>query len=225
LSADKGGAVSVQAWKPGTFEIDTAAGKTLKAVVDAVPVPVEIAGPWELDFPPNWGAPAKVALDKLISWTEHADEGVKYFSGTATYVKTFAWSAKKQKDERYVLDLGDLKNIAEVELNGKRLGILWRPPFRVDVTDALQKGDNALRVKITNLWPNRLIGDEMKADDREWAGAHIQEIPQWVKDGKPSPTGRYTFTVWHHWTADDDPLPSGLFGPVLVRTVKTVAVE
>jgi len=225
LAADQNGAIEVQAWRAGTFEVDTASGRTLKATAETVPAPVEIAGPWELDFPPDWGAPAKVTLDKLISWTEHADEGVKYFSGTATYIKTFAWSAKKQKTERYVLDLGDLKNIAEVELNGKRLGILWRPPFRVDVTDALRMGGNALKVKVTNLWPNRLIGDEMKADDREWAGAHVKEIPQWVQDGKPSPTGRFTFTTWHHWTADDDPLPSGLFGPVQIRTVGRIAVK
>jgi len=225
LAADKTGAVEVQAWKPGTFEVTTASGKTLKAAVEAVPAPVEVAGPWELDFPPNWGAPAKVTLDKLISWTEHADEGVKYFSGTATYVKTFAWAAKKQKTDRYVLDLGDLKNLAEVELNGKKLGILWKPPFRVDVTGALRTGDNALKIKVTNLWPNRLIGDEQKADDREWAGDHVKVIPQWVQDGKPSPTGRYTFTVWHHWTADDDPLPSGLFGPVQIRTVRKALAD
>ncbi len=225
LAADCDGAVEVRAWKPGTFEVVTASGKTLKATADAVPAPVEVSGPWTLNFPPNWGAPVSVTLDRLISWTEHADEGVKYFSGTATYVKTFEWASKKQRTERYVLDLGDLKNLAEVELNGQKFGVLWKPPFRVDVTDALRKGGNTLKVKVTNLWPNRLIGDEMKADDREWAGAHVKEIPQWVQDGKPSPTGRFTFTTWHHWTADDDPLPSGLFGPVQIRTVGRVAVK
>ena len=176
-------------------------------------------------FPPDWGAPASVTLQKLISWTEHEDKGVKYFSGTATYVKPFAWEAKSKKDERVVLDLGDLKNIAEVELNGHNLGILWKPPFRVDVTEALRSGKNELRVKITNLWPNRLIGDEFLPEDREWAGIRLKEWPQWVREGKPSPTGRFTFTTWHHWTKDDAPLLSGLFGPVKLWTVKVMAFE
>lgn len=219
------GLLEVQAWKPGEFEFAMASGKTLKAAVADVPKPVEIAGPWELNFPPNWGAPAKITLDKLISWTEHADPGVKYFSGTAAYRKTFAWDAAKQAGERYVLDLGRLKNIAEVELNGRSLGILWKPPYRVDVTDALKQGENTLVVKITNLWPNRLIGDEQLPEDREWNGIQLKAWPQWVLDGKPSPTGRLTFTTWHHWTKDDEPLPSGLFGPVLIRAGKTIAVR
>ncbi len=223
LAVNEDGTLEVQAWKPLTLEIATAAGKVLKASVTDVSKPAEIAGSWELSFPPKWGAPAKVTLDKLISWTEHSDTGVKYFSGTATYLKTFAWDAKKQKDERYLLDLGELKNFAEVTLNGKEQSLLWKPPYRLDVTDALRSGKNTLRVKITNLWPNRLIGDEQLPEDREWDGKHLKAWPQWVLDGKPSPTGRFTFTTWHHWYKDDEPLPSGLFGPVQVRTVKTVA--
>ncbi len=225
LVAKSGVAIEIQAWKPGTFEIATAAGKTLSATVAEVPKPVEIAGPWELSFPPNWGAPAKVTLDKLISWTEHADSGVKYFSGTATYRKSFTWDAKKQRAERYILDLGDLKNFAEVQLNGKALSLLWKPPYRLDVTDVLKSGKNDLQVKVTNLWPNRLIGDEQLPDDREWNGKQLKAWPQWVLDGKPSPTGRFTFTTWHHWYKDDQPLPSGLFGPVLIRTVETVVAQ
>ena len=149
---------------------------------------------------------------------------VKYFSGTATYVTTFAWEARRQKGERYVLDFGDLKNFAEAQLNGKPLALLWKPPYRLDVTEALKSGQNRLEVKVTNLWPNRLIGDEQLPEDREWDGKHLKAWPQWVLDGKPSPTGRFTFTTWHHWYKDDQPLPSGLFGPVVIRTVKTVAV-
>ena len=225
LFAQKDGTLEIQVWKPGAFEITTASGKTLKASVADIPKPIEIAGPWELSFPPNWGAPAKVTLDKLISWTEHADSGVKYFSGTATYLKTFAWDAKKQKGERMILDLGELKNFAAVELNGKALSLLWKPPYRLDVTDALKSGQNTLQVKITNLWPNRLIGDEQLPEDREWDGKHLKAWPQWLLDGKPSPTGRFTFTTWHHWYKDDQPLPSGLFGPVMLRTVETVVAQ
>ena len=224
LATTSDGVLEVQVWKSGKFEVVTAAGKTLKATVADVPKPVEITGPWELNFPPNRGAPAKITLDKLISWTEHANPGVKYFSGTAVYRNKFARNAAKQAGERYLLDLGDMKNIAEAELNGKSLGILWKPPYRVDVTDTLQQGENELVVKITNLWPNRLIGDEQLPEDCEWNGSRLKAWPQWVLDGKPSPTGRFTFTTWHHWTKDDQPLPSGLFGPVLIRTGKTIAL-
>jgi len=95
----------------------------------------------------------------------------------------------------------------------------------VDVTAALRSGQNRLRVKVTNLWPNRLIGDEQLPADREWKGKELTQWPQWVLDGKPSPTGRFTFTTWHHWTKDDQLLLSGLLGPVHVRTVREVALR
>jgi hypothetical protein len=225
LVATATGALDVTAWQPGTFSLTTAAGKTSTVKVDNLPQPLAIAGPWTLSFPSGWGAPARVSLPKLISWTAHEDKGVKYFSGTAIYTKSFPWAGGKKPNERYVLDLGDLRNLAEISVNGRDLGILWKPPFRVDVTDALQAGDNALQIKVTNLWPNRLIGDEQLPPDREWRGIALKEWPTWFLEGKPSPTGRLTFTTWHHWQKNDLPLPSGLFGPVRVWTGKQVAVR
>ena len=220
------GQPEVFAWEAGTVALTTAAGKTLKAAASSVPAPVELAGPWDLTFPPHWGAPAHVTLAKLISWTEHPDTGVKYFSGTATYKKSFDHqSTIHNSQSKIYLDLGQLKNIAEIKLNGKDLGILWKPPYRVEVTDVLRTGSNELEVRITNLWPNRLIGDEQLPEDREWDGIHIKSWPQWLLDGKPSPTGRFTFTTWHHWTKGDEPLASGLFGPVLLRTAVKVPVQ
>ena len=131
-----------------------------------------------------------------------------------------------------MLDLGEVKNFAEVTVNGKKFPVLWKPPFRVDITEAVktasvqQQGAIDLEIRVTNLWPNRLIGDEVLCKpDREWLAIprrgsfeySIKEIPQWVKDGKPSPTGCRTFTTWRHWTKDDKPLPSGLIGPVVIR--------
>jgi hypothetical protein len=224
VAVDEGGKLQIEAWEPGRFEVKTAAGKTLKVDVGEVPAPVEITGSWELDFPPNWGAPKKITLDKLISWTEHPDNGVKYFSGTATYVKDVEIpAALVGRGKALYLDLGQLKNLAEVKLNGKDLGILWKPPFRVAISGAATAGTNKLEVRVTNLWPNRLIGDEQLPDDRVWDGKHLKEWPQWLLEGKPSPTGRFTFTTWHHWTRDDAPLPSGLFGPV--KLLPTVIVD
>ena len=229
LVARKGRRPQLQVWKPGAFEIKTAAGNVFKTKVDGVPKAFEIPGPWTVTFPPNWGAPGKITLDKLISWTEHPDSGVKYFSGTATYNAVFSWNVRKGPNKRFSLDFGNLKNIAEVALNGKNLGILWKPPFRVDVTDAIRPGENRLRVAVTNMWPNRLIGDEQLPPDCEWQsfgpkndGLTLKEWPQWLLDGKPSPTGRLTFTTWGHWNKDDKLLPSGLFGPVVIRTIRSV---
>ena len=189
----------------------------------------EVSGAWELNFPPNWGAPATVSLPQLISWPEHSDNGVKYFSGTATYVKEVEISAAMLGKGRSLwLDLGAVKNIAEVFVNGKPLGILWKPPFRADISDAAKPGKNKLEIKVTNLWPNRLIGDEQLPPDSEWkgwGGVSMLKWPQWLLDGKPSPTGRYTFTSWHYWKKDDKLLPSGLLGPVTLQTVEKVGVQ
>ncbi|MDR1336991.1 MAG: hypothetical protein LBK22_09195, partial [Tannerella sp.] len=216
------GNVEIRARESGSFEVAMASGKNWKSGPVNVPDRMEIDGPWQLSFPPDRGAPPQIALDKLISWTEHADAGVKYFSGTATYGKTFIWNVASASDTRVILDLGRLKNFAEVRLNGKSFPVLWKPPYCLDITEAVQTGENTLQIEITNLWPNRLIGDEQLPDDREWEGLHLKEWPHWVLDGKPSPTGRFTFTTWHHWKKDDALLPSGLFGPVQLQQVKCV---
>jgi hypothetical protein len=217
------GLPAVKAWSNGEVQLRTAAGKVLRATVADVPSPQEISGDWNLSFPPNWGAPPAVTLDKLISWTDHTNDGVRYFSGTATYEKDVEIAADRLTSGRELwLDLGAVKNFAEVSLNGQDLGVLWKPPFRVNVSGAAKAGANKLLVKVTNLWPNRLIGDEQLPADREWDGKQLAAWPQWLLDGKPSPTGRLTFTTWHHWTKDAQLLESGLLGPVTLRTAEVI---
>ncbi len=226
LRAATDGKLLVSASQAGAVMLTTASGKKLRAEIRDVPPAREISGAWDLSFPPNWGAPEKVAFDKLMSWTDSADSGVKYFSGTATYTKEIEISAEDfGSGKSLALDLGRVKNLAEVSLNGKPLGILWKPPFRADITGAAQPGKNKLEIKVTNLWPNRLIGDEQLADDRAWDGKRLKAWPQWVLDGKPSPTGRFTFTTWHHWTKSDALLESGLLGPVRIISAKEAAAE
>jgi hypothetical protein len=225
LSAAADGRMEIRAWNAGAFEITMSSGKTVAVKTGALPDVVELGGPWRLSFPPDWGAPAQVTLDKLISWTEHPEAGVRYFSGTATYDKTFRWDDKPSADMRVMLDLGMLGNFAEVTLNGKAYPVLWKPPYYIDITDAIKPGENALQVSVTNMWPNRLIGDEQLPDDREWDGSRLKEWPQWLLDGQPSPTGRFTFTTWHHWLKDDALLPSGLFGPVQIRRIKCIEIQ
>jgi len=178
---------------PGAYEVKTRFGKTLRATVDNVPEPQSIEGPWALQFPPKWGAPEQVNLEKLISWSEHPDDGVRHFSGTAIYVKEFEWR-NTEKDTRYYLDLGSVKEIARVRLNGHDFGILWKPPFRADITDALKPGSNRLEVRVTNLWPNRLIGDAALPEEK-----------------------RLTWTTFQPYKADSPLLPSGLLGPVGIQ--------
>ena len=212
----------------------------------AQPVVSAVDGVWSVDFPVEWysggNAHKLVELTRLESWTRSADPDVKYFSGTATYRKCVEIAAPHD-GERIMLDLGEVRNFAEVTVNGKAYAPLWRPPFRIDITDAVggprfraakviadaQKRVPPvldLEIKVTNLWPNRLIGDDVLFPrDCVWLSIPrgelieygIKEIPAWVKAGKPSPTGRHTFTTWRHWTKHDELLPSGLLGPVVIR--------
>ena len=148
-----------------------------------------IAGPWQVSFKSLCGgAPTSRTFEKLTSWTEAEDPLLKYFSGSATYVAEFA--AKPEKGVRYVLDLGDVRDFATVTLNGKAYRALWKPPFEVDVTDVLSES-NRLEVRITNRWPNRLIGDDFLPENE-----------------------RFAKTTWKHWSKKDKPLVSGLLGPV-----------
>ena len=216
----------VEAAYPGTYQLRTASGRVLKAPAPAVPDPWMVEGPWELQFPKGLGAPHRVNLERLISWTEHSDVGVKYFSGTATYrLKLEVPARMLGKDRALYLDLGRVCEIAEPTLNDRDLGILWKPPFRAEITDILRAGVNVLEVRVTNLWPNRLIGDEQLPSDCEWVvpaisytgwGEVIDHWPQWLLENKPSPTGRVAFTTWKHWEKNDPLLESGLLGPVRI---------
>jgi len=213
--------------EPGTYELKTAAGRTIKTEVPALPNRVELHGPWVLEFPKGGGAPERVTLERLISWTDHPDPGVKYFSGTATYRRQFTVPAGMPgRDHRLHLDLGRVCVIAQATLNGHDLGILWKPPFSVDVTAMVRTGANDLAVSVVNLWPNRLIGDSHLPEDCEWEpqfwGEVLRRWPSWLLENKPRPTGRLTFTTWKHWTKNDPLLESGLLGPVTLQVARQV---
>ncbi len=219
VSCDPNGQMRLQAWQPGTYAVSMASGATHDVAIPTLPSPLDVAGPWELSFPNDSGAPPRVTLDQLVAWNKHRDDGVKYFSGTATYQTSFNVPRDMLGDNRRaLLDLGVVQAIAEVKLNGKQLGVLWKPPFRADVTDLLVPGENRLEVHVTNLWPNRMIGDEhLPEDSQRNPNGTLKQWPQWLLDGKPSPTGRYTFTTWRLWSKDSPLLESGLLGLVAIR--------
>jgi hypothetical protein len=225
------GRLWLQATAGGSYALKTASGKNFRADVPDPPLPMIVTGKWELTFPTNWGAPEHLTLDSLISWTDHTDPGVKYFSGTATYRTTMHVPNQWIADDVHVfLDLGRVAVIAEPRLNGQPLGILWKPPFVSDITGVVKPGDNSLEVNVVNLWPNRLIGDQQLPEDCQWSdagadGRKLARWPHWILEGKPSPTGRHAFATWQHWAKDSPLLESGLLGPVTLRTARTVRVD
>ncbi|MEI6297942.1 MAG: glycosylhydrolase-like jelly roll fold domain-containing protein, partial [bacterium] len=166
----------------------------------------------------------RITLDKLVSWSEHPEAGVKYFSGAGTYRTAFQWNlptATANLQPAIYLDLGKVAVMAEVKLNGKDLGILWKPPFRLEVTDTLKPGENTLEVKVVNLWINRQIGDEFLPEDCDRNGdGTLKAWPKWLEEGKSSPTGRFTFTSWKLWKKSDPLQESGLLGPVTLQTTE-----
>jgi len=241
--------LAVTAWKggkyigstkpvhPGRFKLDVGApapswpgyiGENGEISIEAKdPDVLPIEGAWSVTFPPNLGAPASTTFDSLGSWTENADPGVKYFSGSATYHKEFDVPPNMVgTDVVQMLDLGVVKNFATVRLNGKDLGVLWKAPFAVDVTGALKAGKNVLEIKVTNLWPNRLIGDEQFPPDVTWQDGHLKEWPEWLLKGQPRPqTGRVAFATWHFYNKDSKLLDSGLLGPVVIRSAKQIFIK
>jgi hypothetical protein len=239
VNAGATGEYLIEVSQPGVYELKTADGHTLKVQVAALPPTIEIEGPWELEFPAGWGAPPRVTLERLISWTDHPESGVKYFSGTATYRRRFELPANMLRgDGRLYLDLGRVAVIAQAKLNGHDLGVLWKPPFRAEITEVVHARENDLELSITNLWPNRLIGDDHMPADCEWVppstprnltphtwGAALDHWPQWLLENKPGPTGRLTFTTWKHWSKDDPLLKSGLLGPVRISAHEVTRVK
>jgi hypothetical protein len=225
-----GGGVELRAFKAADYELSTSDGAAHKVSVSSVPAPIALTGPWSIAFQPGRGAPASATLDALASWTRSADAGVKYFSGTATYEKDFDIPANLIGDARtLVLNLGEVHEFAEVSLNGKKLRTLWKPPFSLDITGVATAGKNHLVVKITNLWANRLIGDEQFPEDTKWARqapSPLKAWPDWFAPVASSanatlsarPTKeRLTFTTWKHWNKDSPLLDSGLIGPVVIQ--------
>lgn len=224
-------------WQNGPYSLQNPGTPTQTLVVSGITPPIPLTAPWTVNFPPDLGAPAQITLAQLTSLHEHTDPGVRHFSGTATYRQMFTSPSTRQPGQRFFLDLSSVEVIAEVVLNGKNLGILWARPYRVDITDALKSGSNTLEIRVTNLWPNRLIGDEQLPDEAEYtpgAGASgfaslssgaIQRLPDWYQQGKPKPPGgRVTFATWKHYTKDSPLLPSGLIGPVTIQMAVERAV-
>ena len=146
----------------------------------------------------------------LEDWTKNNDEGIKYYSGTAVYSKSFNFESTVS--EKLYLDLGKVNNIAKIWLNGKDLGVVWTSPWQVEITEAFRNGENQLKIEVTNLWPNRLIGDEQREND----GIVNGQWPEWLLKGEKRPGDRFTFATSHPYRKDSPLFESGLLGPVRI---------
>lgn len=152
-----------------------------------------ISGPWQVSFDPKWGGPAQTEFPALTDWSQSENLAIRHYAGSATYETEFTVGASR--GQQVWLDLGTVREIAEVTLNGKSLGTFWSTPFRVDVTNAIHPGANQLQVRVTNFWPNRIIGDAIEGT-------------------------RFTKTNVRQLTAKSALMPSGLLGPVRILISK-----
>jgi hypothetical protein len=155
-----------------------------------------LSGPWTVAFDPKWGGPESVDFPDLVSWTERPEDGVKFYSGKATYRMTFD-AAKTPAGSRLFLDLGEVKHVAQVRLNGRDLGVLWSAPRRVEITDCLKPSGNKLEIDVINLWANRVIGDLNLPKEKRLTRTHDV----------------FRFDML---TPKTTPIPSGLLGPVKI---------
>lgn len=204
----------------GKITYTTNTGQTQRTKVKSVPKPLKLSGEWNVSFPLNSGIPENTKFPELISWSAVEDERIKHFSGTATYTKEFELTSDYLKpDKQLELDLGSVAVIAEVTVNGSKAGILWKAPFRIKIDDFIKKGKNILEIKITNLWPNNLIGDEKLPLDIERKGAQTIAKPNWLKNNRERTSGRTTFPSWNHYNKDSNLLTSGLLGPVQINVL------
>ncbi len=137
----------------------------------------EVEASWTVRFDPKWGGPASAQFDRLVSWSDRAEPGIKYYSGTATYTRGFDLPTEQPKvSERLWLDLGNLRELAAIRVNGRNLGVVWTPPFRVDITDVVKPSGNVLEVDIVNFWPNRIVGDATLPVDKRFTQTNIRKL-------------------------------------------------
>ena len=191
--------------------------------------PKIIEGGWHVDFNPKMDKPFSLDFPNLIDFSNHSDAAVKYFAGTAHYTKTInITTTELTKGKRIMLDLGTVNDIVQLSVNQKDLGVLWYPPYKIEITNALKVGDNNLDIAVTNNWANRLIGDEQQPADfvfgnerhlgKTDVGRSLKAYPDWFIKNQPRPSqGRKAFTNWYYYKKDSPLQPAGLVGPVRLQ--------
>lgn len=238
------GKTVVEVAKNGTYKLAYTDGSIQNIEVSNIPESMAIEGEWQVTFPDLKNGEQTFVFPKLMDWTKHEFEGVKYYSGTAVYKKTFKISGKQLiPGYKAILDLGEVREIARVILNGKDLGVIWKNPHTFDITSAIKAGKNELRIEVTNQWTNRLIGDEnfpsltgydlsaqinkpQSAKDPHLTLINPYRMVDWFIHNEPAPLGkRSTFTAYPFYKKGDKLLPAGLLGPVKIVVFKVEQLE
>jgi hypothetical protein len=203
---DSSGVVRLHADDPGTWELRFSDGTSRTATMETPPGPLVIEGPWEVRFPAGWDAPPRVTFDSLASWTDSEDPGIRAFSGVATYTTRFHLEHLPDRPVR--LELGDVREVARVFLNGREVGLSSFAPHVLDVTGRLSPGSNTLAVDVANTWLNRLIADDALPEEKRRTHTNLVNGPE-------------TDRPWR----EAQPLPSGLLGPVRLVFPASTQVE
>jgi hypothetical protein len=172
----------------------------------------ELSGAWKVAFDPKWGGPEQMTFDALQDWTTRPEPGIKYYSGIATYRKTFQLTQVPKGN--ISIHLGTVHDMARVRLNGRDIGVVWCAPWQADITGAVKTGENRLEIEVVNRWANRLIGDKQPAD----AAVRTVECMPGLLGGQTHKAGRYTFSTNDPYNLQSPLLPSGLLGPVRLLT-------
>jgi len=206
-------------WENGNFSLQSAERSRSLGNINGCKR-VDVTGEWKVKFPDDAVAPSEIILPSLISLHRHEDFDVKHFSGTCVYSKSIIISnADIMPDKRIFLHLGRVEVLAEVKVNGSKGGLLWKEPFMIDVTKIVKAGNNFFEIAVTNLWANRLIGDEYLSAENEYTEyKFIKNLPGWYVKSQPMPGKRKSFTVWKTHEKTDPLLESGLLGPVRLIT-------
>lgn len=228
----KGNKAKLKFTKQGHYKLKLNDGSIKEIEIEKNADTILVNNNWHIKFPKNLGAPESANFEKLISWTEHDNPGIKYFSGTAHYSNQFSLNKEQLNvNKQIVLNLGEVKNIASVTINNKKVRVLWNPPFTLDITKYCKLGDNKIEVDVTNLWPNRIIGDKAEPEDCEWGpmrdfpyvepvpmiGRNLQKVPDWVKNKTERPSkNRITFCTVDFFNKETPLLASGILGPVQI---------
>jgi hypothetical protein len=175
---------------------------------------MEIKGPWRVYFNSQWGGPDSTIFNELVDWTKNSNEGIRYYSGTAAYRNIFKMNpnAFDRKSSRFFIDLGEVKHMARVHINGQDLGVIWTDPWQKEITGYVHNGNNKIEIEVVNLWPNRLIGDAKLMDD----GIKDGHWPDWLLRGQMRPSERFTFTTYPYYSAESPLIKSGLLGPIQI---------
>jgi hypothetical protein len=180
-----------------------------------------VTAKWQVNMAPKLELPFVIHLDTLVNFGAHPDKRIRYFAGTATYRTSIDIPAFGKSGTKLLLNLGSVHDIVSVTINGIDMGVVWYPPYQLDISKAVKPGSNKVEIAVTNNWANKLIGDEQEPEDMEWGtdrgefGRAIKAYPDWFIQNKPRPSSnRKTFSIWHYYRKGDATKPAGLLGPV-----------